>query len=177
MSFNSLDRVLGIIAQQNRLQQQPFQLVLKYWAEAVGSVVATHTQLLSIEKNVLWVATSSASWAQTLTFERQRILAKLNKQLPSPLTDIRFSTAQWQRPQASDADKTETWRDHPSSIAPASQSVSPKCRDPQSAFEQWAKTTQERSHNLPLCPQCQSPTPPGELQRWQVCCICAVTGF
>ncbi|MDP4360578.1 DUF721 domain-containing protein, partial [Escherichia coli] len=90
-----LDRVLGVIAQQNRLQQQPFQLVLKYWAEAVGSVVATHTQLLSIEKNVLWVATSSASWAQTLTFERQRILAKLNKQLPSPLTDIRFSTAQW----------------------------------------------------------------------------------
>lgn len=178
MSFNSLDRVLGVIAQQNRLQQQPFQLVLKYWAEAVGSVVATHTQLLSIQKNVLWVATSSASWAQTLTFERQRILAKLNKQLPSPLIDIRFSTAQWQRPQASNADETETWRNHPSSIAPVSEpALSTKCRDPQSAFEQWAKTTQKRSHNLPLCPQCQSPTPPGELQRWQVCCICAVKRF
>lgn len=178
MSFNSLDRVLRAIAQQNSLQQQPFQFALKYWAETVGEVVAAHTQLLSIQRDVLWVATSSASWAQTLTFERQRILAKLNQKLPSPLTDIRFSTAQWQRDRATDTQEV-SGHDHPSSFPAASQNsaIKGKCPDPRSAFAQWAKTMQERSHNLPLCPQCQSPTPPGELQRWQVCCLCAVKEF
>ncbi|NEP50291.1 MAG: DUF721 domain-containing protein, partial [Moorea sp. SIO3C2] len=28
--------------------------------------------------------------------------------------------------------------------------------------------------NLPLCPQCKCPTPPGELQRWDVCGLCAI---
>ncbi|NJL81148.1 MAG: hypothetical protein HC917_24425 [Richelia sp. SM2_1_7] len=37
------------------------------------------------------------AWAQNLTFERQRLLKKLNKILPTPLVDIRFSTARWQR--------------------------------------------------------------------------------
>ncbi|KJH72273.1 DUF721 domain-containing protein [Aliterella atlantica] len=177
MSFNSLDRVLRAIAQQTNLQQQPIQLALKYWAEAVGEVVAAHTQLLSIQRDVLWVATSSASWAQTLTFERQRILAKLNQKLPSPLTDIRFSTAQWQRNQATYTQEV-SGRNHPSSFPAASQTaIKGKCPDPRSAFAQWVKTTQERSHNLPLCPQCQSPTPPGELERWQVCCLCAAKEF
>lgn len=176
MPFNSLDRVLSAIAQQNNLQQQPFQLALKYWAEAVGEAVAAHTQLLSIQRDVLWVATSSASWAQTLTFERQRILAKLNQKLPSPLTDIRFSTAQWQRKDAT-ANSLVFRRDHPSSIAATAPMSTGKSKDPKSAFAQWAKTTQARSHNLPLCPQCQSPTPPGEIQRWQVCCLCAAKNF
>jgi predicted nucleic acid-binding Zn ribbon protein len=26
---------------------------------------------------------------------------------------------------------------------------------------------------LPRCPQCQCPTPPGELERWSVCAVCA----
>jgi predicted nucleic acid-binding Zn ribbon protein len=29
-----------------------------------------------------------------------------------------------------------------------------------------------RGQTLPLCPQCQSPTPPGELARWTVCGVC-----
>jgi predicted nucleic acid-binding Zn ribbon protein len=30
-----------------------------------------------------------------------------------------------------------------------------------------------RSQQLPLCPHCQCPTPAGELERWQMCSICA----
>ncbi len=183
MSFNSIDRILTVAFAQSRLQQQPFQIALQYWSEVVGQAITPHTQLLSIQKDVLWVATSSAAWAQNLTMERSRILAKLNAYLPSPLTDIRFSTAQWQRPDT--IAKNRATADnffggaHPSVLSPTNLNPAkpPKCKDAQAAFSQWVKTTQEKSHNLPLCPQCHAPTPPGELQRWQVCCICAVKDF
>ncbi len=183
MSFKSIDQVLGIVLQQSSLQQQPFQIALQHWAQVVGSAVTSHTQLLSIQRDVLLVATSSAAWAQNLTFERSRILAKLNVYLPSPLTDIRFSTAQWQRPDtiAKNRAIAENFFGgvHPSVVEPTSLSKvkPPKSKDAQAAFSQWVKTTQERSHNLPLCPQCHAPTPPGELKRWQVCCMCAVKEF
>lgn len=183
MSFKSIDRILAIAFEQSRLQQQPFQIVLQHWSQVVGQAVAPHTQLLSIQKDVLWVATSSAAWAQTLTFERSRILAKLNVYLPSPLTDIRFSTAQWQRPETIARDRATCDNffggAHPSVVTPTNLSSvkPPKCKDAQAAFSQWVKTTQQKNHNLPLCPQCQAPTPPGELQRWKVCCICAVKEF
>ncbi len=184
MSFKSINQVLAISLQQSRVLQQPFQLVLQHWSEVVGCAVAPHTQLSSIQKDVLQVATSSAAWAQTLTFERSRILAKLNVYLPSPLTDIRFSTAQWQRPET--IAKNQATSDdffggaHPSVLATTSLSKvkqSTKCTNAQAAFSQWMKTTQEKNHNLPLCPQCLAPTPPGELQRWQVCCVCAIEKF
>lgn len=183
MSFKSIDRILAITFQQSRLQQQPFQLALQYWSEVVGQAVAPHTQLLSIQRDVLWVATSSAAWAQSLTFERSRILTKLNTYVPTPLTDIRFSTAQWQRPDT--IAKNRAISDnffagaHPSVLAPtrSSQINPPKSKDAQAAFSQWARATQQKNHNLPLCPQCQAPTPPGELERWKVCCICAVKKF
>ncbi len=183
MSFKSIDRILAIVQQQNRAQQQPFQIALQFWLQVVGQAVAAHTQLLSIQRDVLWVATSSASWAQTLTMERSRILTKLNVYLPNPLTDIRFSTAQWQRPDtiAKNRAISEDFfgGEHPSILAPANLSAAkpPKSKDAQAAFSQWVKTTQQKNHNLPLCPQCQAPTPPGELQRWKVCCICAVKEF
>ena len=36
-----------------------------------------------------------------------------------------------------------------------------------------ASMMRSRSRQLPLCPECQCPTPTGELHRWQVCSICA----
>ncbi len=183
MSFKSIDRILAIAFQQSRLQQQPFQIVLQYWSQVVGSAITPHTQLLSIQKDVLWVATSSAAWAQTLTMERSRILTKLNSYLPNPLTDIRFSTAQWQRPDTVAKNRAISddffAKEHPSVLEQTSLSPvnPPKSKDAQAAFSQWVKTTQQKNHNLPLCPQCQSPTPPGELQRWEVCCICAAKEF
>ena len=183
MSFKSIDRILAIVKQQSRLQQQPFQIALQSWAEVVGQAVAPHTQLLSIQRDILWVATSSAAWAQTLTMERSRILTKLNAYLTTPLTDIRFSTAQWQRPETIARDRAISedffGGAHPSILEKTTLSAAKPAKplDAQAAFSQWAKTTQQKNHNLPLCPQCQSPTPPGELARWQVCCICAVKKF
>lgn len=136
---------------------------------------------LSIQRDVLRVATSSAAWAQNLTFGRQSLLVKLNAKLPTPLVDIRFSTNGWQLQPETEYQELEVLpHDHPSylgdviSSAPKDTAIT-DCAI--AAFENWAKANQVRSHGLPLCPQCQCPTPPGELQRWGVCSFCAAKQF
>ena len=98
MSLKSVNDILIILEQQAKWQEQPFQRLLLCWQEVVGPVVATHARPLSIQRDVLRVATSSAAWAQNLTFGRQSLLVKLNAKLPTPLVDIRFSGAGWQTP-------------------------------------------------------------------------------
>ncbi len=175
MSFKSVNDILGVLEVQT--QEQPFQILLKRWAEVVGAVVASHTQPLSIQRDVLRVATSSAAWAQNLTFDRQRLLLKLNEKLPIPLVDIRFSTAGWQRPKDIKSEqKTLLSSQHPSYLGNGMRiggDVISATKNPSTVFEHWARTVQARSHGLPVCPQCYCPTPPGELQRWRVCSLCA----
>ncbi|MBD2450715.1 DUF721 domain-containing protein [Nostoc sp. FACHB-152] len=180
MSFKSINDILGVLEQQARWQEQPLQKVLQCWAEVVGAVAATHTQPLVIQRDVLRVATSGAAWAQNLTFKRQTILLKLNQKLPTPLADIRFSTAGWQHPSNQPQPLTGSPQEHPSYLGNVNNDRSDKLsslEDAQSAFGSWAQKMQVRSQGLPLCPQCQSPTPIGELQRWQVCAICASKQF
>jgi predicted nucleic acid-binding Zn ribbon protein len=181
MSFKSINDILGVLEQQARWQEQPLQKVLQCWAEVVGTVAATHTQPLVIQRDVLRVATSGAAWAQNLTFKRQTILLKLNEKLPTPLSDIRFSTAGWQHPSAKPQSQlTGSPQEHPSylgNVNNARPDEPPAGENAQAAFGNWAKKRQVRSHGLPLCPQCQSPTPVGELQRWEVCAICAAKQF
>lgn len=178
MSFKSLNHLLGALQEQT--EWQPFQQLLKFWPEVVGAAVADHTRPVAIQRDIISVATSSAAWAQTLTFERQRILAKLNAKLPSPMLDIRFSTAQWQRPKNSSLEPglaaKNFWREHPSSLVdvpPGLKVERNNNQGPNATFDRWAKLMQARSQGLPLCPQCHCPTPPGELQRWASCSICA----
>ncbi len=179
MSLKSVNDILDILNLEAIRQEQPFQQLLNSWTEIVGAKVAANTRPLSIQRDVLWVATSSAAWAQNLTFQRKALLTKLNHKLnhtlPSSLIDIRFSTAEWKKtPLAPTSEPTLSPREHPSYLGekmvkseiPASQG------DVKTAFAVWAKTQQARSQNLPLCPQCQAPTPPGELQRWNVCSPC-----
>jgi predicted nucleic acid-binding Zn ribbon protein len=176
MSFKSVNDILGVLETQGKWQDLPFQRLLKCWAEVVGAVVAAHTQPLSIQRDVLRVATSSAAWAQNLTFERQRLLLKLNQKLSIGLVDLHFSTAQWQRPQKTPkGEQTLSLQEHPSYVGDQineRSDVAPTIGDANDAFQRWAKTVQVRSRNLPLCPQCHCPTPSGELLRWRVCCVC-----
>ncbi|MEA5507568.1 DciA family protein [Halotia wernerae UHCC 0503] len=177
MSLKSVNDILGVLEQQAKWQEQPFQRLLECWAEIVGAVVAVHTRPLSIQHNVLRVATSSAAWSQNMTFKRQNLLLKLNEQLPTPLVDIRFSTAEWRCiPEVAPQQQTILPQEHPSYLGRVSnfhRDVTPIIKSANTVFGDWAKTMQQRSHGLPLCPQCQCPTPPGELQRWDVCSFCA----
>ena len=184
MSFKSLSHILRVL--ENQLQspeQLQFQRLLKCWPEVVGVRVISQTKLLSFQRGVLRVATSSSAWAQTLTLERRRILEKLNPLLPTPVVDIRFSVAGWSEQKnnsSSPADVVQPLTpEHPSRL----QNDTPKPskmenpQHPHDAFQSWAETLQKRSQSLPLCQNCQCPTPPGELQRWSVCALCATKAW
>ena len=181
MSFKSLDHVLGQLGDRYRTHgQQHSQRLLRAWVEAVGPVVAGQTRPLSIYNDVLRVATSSSAWAQNLVFERQRILTKLNVILSMSLVDIRFSSAQWQEQPRSELTaslQAQLWQQHPSRLtegAPVIGIQRPESlTDPIQAFKHWGNLMRSRTQNMPFCPQCQCPTPPGELKRWAVCSLCA----
>lgn len=186
MTLKSLNTVLNRLQHQYKRQgQEQFQRVMQCWPEVVGPVVAAQTRPLNLYRGVLKVATSSAAWSQNLIFERQRIITKLNQIAALTVTDIRFSPAQWHdTPTTSfpgEQFQQELWQSHPSRAGDATRliikpSANPDDRDratPLSAFQGWAQAMRSRSRQFPLCPECQCPTPIGELQRWQVCAICA----
>ncbi|ARV61650.1 RNA-binding protein [Nostocales cyanobacterium HT-58-2] len=184
MSFKSINDILKVLEAQPEWQEQPFSRVLKCWSEVVGAVMAAHTRPLSIQRDVLRVATSSAAWAQNLTFERQRLLLKLNQKLSIGLRDIHFSTAGWQRPQETPKEEQAiSLREHPSYIGDVINvghdvtDITATSEDANAAFQHWARKIAARSQDLPLCPKCQCPTPPGELRRWGVCTVCAAQQF
>ena len=181
MSFKSVNNILDVLKNQAKWQEDPFVCVRDNWPQIVGTVVASHAQPLYIRQRILWVATSSASWAQNLTFERRNLMTELNNLLPTPVVDIRFSTSGWQRQKNHNKDTQHlSPRHHPSYISrkinlePNTKRITNNSQtNPQTVFQDWVKIVKMRSHGLSLCPQCNCPTPPGELQRWGICYLCA----
>jgi predicted nucleic acid-binding Zn ribbon protein len=180
--FKSLNHILVTVENQPQWQEyQQFQRLLTRWAEVVGTSIALQTRPYAISNDVLYVATSGSGWVQELQFKRRLILKKLNTELSTSLIDIRFSTTKWQQCSTSTPEQSTTlspsWEEHPSywvedeSATPNEEISNPK--DTQSVFQRWSVAMQARSHSLPLCPQCNCPTPPGELERWSVCGLCA----
>lgn len=185
MPFDSLHKILGGLEHQRVWdQQKQFQQILDGWSEIVGPAVAVQAIPIAVQRKVLQVATSSSAWAQNLTFERRRILDKLNAKVygdrpSSQLTDIRFSTAQWCDRHAPTVplESDRLWQEHPSRVeypAHLPDQAGNRCgSDPNQAFQHWAKIRQSQVKHLPLCPRCHCPTPEGELKRWSVCALCA----
>ncbi len=201
--LKSLNQILDRITHQPEWEGiQRLSYFIKSWSEIVGVNIANHTRPYAISRDILYVATSSSVWAQELKFKRRMLLKRLNARWSEPLVDIHFSPAQWQKTPVlgngySQSELTPSHR-HPSSILPMSSSLvseeleytenidSSEATEtttvtttdttlrPEAAFKHWAKMMQMRSQNLPLCPQCKCPTPPGELQRWDVCGLCAI---
>jgi predicted nucleic acid-binding Zn ribbon protein len=65
--------------------------VFGIWEEAVGGPIARNAQPDRIERGVLIVRVRSSSWAQELTYMKDRIITRLNERLNRPLvTDMRF---------------------------------------------------------------------------------------
>lgn len=181
MSLKSIDRIFGYLQTLPHWEErQRFETVLDCWSTWIEPEVLAQTRPISLVKGVFRVATSNAVWATELNFQRPQILERLNHHLSSPLEDIRFSTAQWRDRQDSHSSGSQRvkqlWQDHPSRFTEkplVSLERSPSSRDPLEAFENWTRAVKLRSQNLPLCPTCQCPTPPRELERWSVCAPCA----
>jgi predicted nucleic acid-binding Zn ribbon protein len=183
MAFRTVKDILDALEARGHWQTPPLQILLKCWHEIVGSSIVLHTRPKSIRNDVLHVATSSAAWAQTLMFERKSLLIKVNQKLSAPLTDIHFSTASWNSSTRVIKLERPLHQEHPCYVEQivhetvAENKASNGSNAVNAAFDNWVKKVQASSHHLPLCPQCQSPTPEGELQRWGVCALCAAKRF
>jgi predicted nucleic acid-binding Zn ribbon protein len=183
MSFNSLPEILEHLEKQAGWERhQQYRHLLQCWTAVVEPPVALQTRPLYIARQVLWVATSSSAWAQTLSLQRYFLLKKLNTLLREPLTDIRFSSAHWHDRLSDSTDEKpgqmSPVEKHPSLVdetLPPSSTPERLMEDNtlDAVFARWTEVVRSRSQSLPLCPQCQCPTPVGELERWTVCACCA----
>lgn len=173
MALENLNGLIkGLESQASWQVQQQFRLVLRHWSQAVGVAVARQTRPVSIQRSVLYVAAATAVWSQTLSYERFKILQKLNRYQPQPLKNIRFSTAQWAQSGSLATPDQETMR-HPSYIGkvPTLPAIAPQT--PDAAFQRWAHAIQQMQTAQALCPQCRCHCPQGELDRWAICALCA----
>lgn len=175
----ALERLGGLIKglenQDSWQAQRQFRLVVLHWPKAVGFAVARQTRPVSIQRATLYVATSTAAWAQTLAYERLNILKKLNRHQRQPLKNIRFSTAQWRQP-SKPLQPPLISKQHPSYVAAMSEVVLPLAPLPQTpseAFDQWAAKVRQMQTTQAMCSRCRCHCPAGELERWGVCSLCA----
>jgi predicted nucleic acid-binding Zn ribbon protein len=177
MPFQELQSILGAIEPHYQsLERQQIQRIQEHWTELMGGDLAKQTQLIALQRNVLEVATANPGWTQTLVFKRSKILQQIRDRLGIDLSDIRCSTVQWRPEQDRSVLEEDLWENHPSQISPVAPQVETQLalfQNSQSAFDRWSARIQQRSQHLPLCPNCNTPTPPGELDRWSVCAICA----
>ncbi len=178
MSFESLKLVLNSIANQPQWEKQKeYHHLVECWQKVVSEKIAKHTKLLYLQRKILWIATPNAVWAQNLTLQRYSLLQKLNQKMTQPLTDIRFSSARWYQNSQDNKQYIDTLELHPSFVKLnvdfpiATDTISSKVTLNQ-AFEKWQETIKRRSPLLVKCPLCESPTPEGELERWEMCAYC-----
>ncbi|MEM9003344.1 MAG: DUF721 domain-containing protein [Cyanobacteria bacterium P01_F01_bin.86] len=173
MALEGLKELIqGLESQDSWQTQRQFRLVLQHWPKAVGFAVARKTRPIGIQRNTLYVATATAAWANTLSYERLNILKKINQNQRNHLKNIRFSTAQWSSkspsPQANVANAQ-----HPSYVGQVPTLPKSPEQTPTEAFGRWASTIQKMQSHQAMCPRCKCHCPQGELDRWAVCALCA----
>ncbi|MBN2058529.1 MAG: DUF721 domain-containing protein [Candidatus Saganbacteria bacterium] len=70
--------------------------LLGLWQGVVDERVGKHTQAIKIRNRILFVSTSSPTWAQELTFLKHDIIEKFNKAAgQEAIRDIRFRSGGW----------------------------------------------------------------------------------
>lgn len=180
MSFLSLEQIFNQIqAQPEWRKYKKYTEIRKYWDKVVSSKAVSHSQPVFIQKDILWVATSSSTWAQELNLQRYQLCQQLNRLIADNLVDIRFSPAYWQQVQlnlAPNPAQASVSQQHPSlidvSLLDLSALEPSQVTTPLQAYQNWLKAYKQITKNLPLCPQCSCPTPPGELERYSICSHC-----
>ncbi|MBE9221654.1 DUF721 domain-containing protein [Cyanobacterium stanieri LEGE 03274] len=173
MTFESIDKLLNaILAQPQWETQRRYQQLVRCWFTVVNHRVAQHTKPIALRDDILWVSTSSSAYAQNLSLQRYTLLKKINRRLNESIKDIRFTTTKWYQKSWVDPEE-ETHLVNPSILHDQYQPPEKSSPvTPQEALEQWLNKIKGRSHSLPPCPRCQTPTPLGELERWGICGIC-----
>lgn len=180
MTFESISNLLQAIAKQPKWEKQrQYHQLVTCWRKIVNDKIAQNTRPLYVQREILWVATPNSVWAQNMTLQRYSLLKKINPLLDKPIVDIKFNSARWYKQDLSNVNDTSNLPSHPSSLN-LDYSFSSDASSPvtsQEAFQRWRETIKKRSLFLVTCPKCSTPTPEGELKRWQMCCYCAAKTF
>ncbi len=119
--------------------------IIHAWESIVSPAIASRSRTKSIAREVLTIATTSASLTHQLTFGRQSLCRQLNDRLAGtlpPFVDLRFAPVGY-----SDKSVTSATENEPQSID---------------------------SGEIVICTHCSCPCRQGELSRWGVCQFCAI---
>ncbi|ELS04497.1 putative RNA-binding protein containing Zn ribbon [Xenococcus sp. PCC 7305] len=175
-----LDKILSKITQQPEYQEyRQYQQLVKCWRNVVNRQILQNTRPLYFSREILGIATSSAVWAQELTLQRYSLTKKLNKYLDFEVKDIRFAPARWNdiiiQDNQDDLPKKLGNSEGSAASSPhkveLATNISPS-EKANASLQNWLEQVKMRSQTLPFCPNCDSPTPQKELERWNLCCHC-----
>lgn len=186
LHFNSVEQILTQLESQPGWEKfREHRQLLQCWERVVNQQIAQYTRPLYINRQILYVATSSAARAQELSFQRYTLLKRLNQQLTTEIKDLHFSSSQWhqktylQETQAlftiSDRHKTIIPRDLDAALKQDHQETTTSLSAQErakNAAQRWLRTIEQRSKNTLACPKCNSRVSQAELSRWNLCHHC-----
>jgi predicted nucleic acid-binding Zn ribbon protein len=188
--FDSVEQILTQLETQPGWEKfREHRQLLKCWSRVVNQQTAQYTRPLYLNRQILYIATSSSARAQELSFQRYTLLKRLNQQpLPTEIKDIRFSSSQWHQESnlpphqsslltISDRQKIkiaptqliDLKQDNPP--ANGEKQLSPQERA-KNAAQRCLRTMKLRSEVTLACPQCGSVISQTELNRWNLCHHC-----
>ena len=177
MFLNPLDRILKQVIQQPEWSKyREHCQMMECWQQVVNQKILKNTRPLHIDRQTLYVATSSAVWAQELALQRYSLIKKLNSRLDFTIKDIRFSPARWQNQQKPEIIELPLQEVNLKRLRAEKEKKEPAKNDTNldanTTIKKWLENIKKNSQNLATCPQCKSLTPQAELTRWQVCRHC-----
>ena len=81
-------KLLGI---SSRLEDEK---IIGYWQSVLKKEQLNNSQALRFKRGILYVGTTSPSWAHHLTINKKSFLEALNKLTDKKIKDIRFSSSE-----------------------------------------------------------------------------------
>ncbi|UOO10648.1 MULTISPECIES: DUF721 domain-containing protein [unclassified Synechocystis] len=172
MGLNNLEQLLGRLGRSPGWEQlRRYQLVKEAWQKVIDPRFHDCTKPLGIQREVLTVAVISPALAQNLQLQRINLLAQLNRELPEPLADLRFSPLHWHQQHSGKPPEASAPMPRPAPPSPGDRRE--KVTSATEALDQWLTTLKRRAEVLQPCPQCGSAVNPGEIERWGRCSVCA----
>jgi predicted nucleic acid-binding Zn ribbon protein len=187
LHFNSVEQILTQLESQPGWEKfRAYRQLLQCWERVVSQQIAQSTRPLYINRQILYVATSSAARAQELSFQRYTLLKRLNQQLTTEIKDLHFSSSQWhQKTCLPETQVLFTISDRHKTIIPRNPSTALKENQEaktdndlsaqeraKNAAQRWLRTIEQRSKDTLTCPKCNSLISPAELNRWNLCHHC-----
>jgi predicted nucleic acid-binding Zn ribbon protein len=187
LHFDSVEQILTQLENQPGWEKfRAYRQLLQCWERVVNPQIAQSTRPLYINRQILYVATSSAARAQELSFQRYTLLKRLNQQLTTEIKDLHFSSSQWhQKTYLQETQAVFTISDRHKTIIPRNSSAALKDNQEakidnelsaqdraKNAAQRWLRTIEQRSKDTLVCPKCNSLISQAELNRWNLCHHC-----